>query len=99
MPSADRERKTSWSQGQILTPEAALALHLVTDEELASRFPLIITHDCDLAATLDRDPSAEILIGRSIGPSTNWGRQRMPKSLVASSSPCSVRRELEPWSC
>lgn len=66
MPSADRERKPSWSQGQILTPEAALAFHLVTEEELASRFPLVITHDCDLAAALDREPSAEILIGRSI---------------------------------
>lgn len=74
MPSADRERKTSWSQGQILTPEAALAFQLVSKDELASRFPLVITHDCDLAATLDREPSAEILIGRSIdklGSATN----------------------------
>ena len=66
MPSADRERKTSWSQGQILTPEAALAFQLVTEEERASRFPLVITHDCDLAAALDKEPSAEILIGRPI---------------------------------
>ena len=74
MPSADRERKTSWSQGQILTPEAALAFQLISKDELASRFPLVITHDCDLAATLDREPSAEILIGRSIdklGTATN----------------------------
>jgi len=74
MPSADRERKTSWSQGQILTPEAALAFRLVAEDDLASRFPLVITHDCDLAAALDREPSAEILIGRSIdrlGSATN----------------------------
>src|SRR5690348_131790 len=74
MPSADGERRTSWSQGQILTHEAALAFHLVTEEELGSRFPLVITHDCDLAAAIDREPSAEILIGRSIdrlGSATN----------------------------
>jgi hypothetical protein len=67
MPSADRERKIPWSQGQILPPEAALAFQLVTEEELAMRFPLVITHDCDLAAVPDKEPSAEILIGRSIG--------------------------------
>jgi hypothetical protein len=74
MPSADSERRTRWSQGQILTPEAALTFHLVTEEELASRFPLVITHDCDLAAALDKEPSAEILIGRPIdklGSATN----------------------------
>ena len=74
MPSADHERQTSWSQGQILPPEAALAFRLVTEEELASRFPLVITHDCDLAAALGREPSAEILIGESIeklGSATN----------------------------
>ena len=74
MPSADHERQTSWNQGQILPPEAALAFRLVTEEELASRFPLVITHDCDLAAALGREPSAEILIGESIeklGSATN----------------------------
>lgn len=66
MPVADRERKTAWSQGQILPPEAALAFRFVAPAEAASHFPLVITHDCDLAAVLEKEPVAEILIDRPI---------------------------------
>ena len=40
MFAAEGERQTKWSQGQILPPEAALALQLVGSEEATSRIPL-----------------------------------------------------------
>jgi hypothetical protein len=66
MPAAVCNRRITWSQGHILPPEAALALQLVEPVEAASRFPVVITHDCDLAAAFDKEPHVEILVGRSI---------------------------------
>lgn len=66
MAAGEGVRQTSWSQGQILPPEAALAFQLVAAEEATSRFPVVITHDCDLAAALEKEPDAEILIGSPI---------------------------------
>jgi hypothetical protein len=60
------DRRITWSQGHILTPEAALALQLVAPAEAASCLPVVVTHDCDLAATLDKEPCVEILVGRPI---------------------------------
>ncbi len=74
MAVGEGERRTTWSQGQILPPEAALAFQLVAAEEAASRFPIVITHDCDLAAAVEKEPVVELLIGRLIsklGAATN----------------------------
>jgi hypothetical protein len=49
MPGGDHERRATWSQGQLLSPEAALALQLVAAEEATSQFPIVITHDCEHA--------------------------------------------------
>ena len=74
MAVGEAERRTTWSQGQILPPEAALAFQLVAGEEAASQFPIVITHDCDLAAAVEKEPVVELLIGRLIsklGAATN----------------------------
>jgi hypothetical protein len=55
-----------WSQGQILPPEAALAVQMIEAEKAATHFPIVISHDCDLAAAQEKEPHVEILIGRSI---------------------------------
>jgi hypothetical protein len=60
----ERDRGLTWRQGQILPPEAALALELVTPEEIANCFPVVITHDCDLTAAFEKEPLVEILVGR-----------------------------------
>ena len=64
------QRQIAWSQGKVLPPQAALAFKLVAVEEAATHFPVVITHDCDLAAALEKEPNAEILIGR---PSSKLG--------------------------
>jgi hypothetical protein len=50
-PGSDR-RQIVWSQGQILPPEAALAVQMIEAEKAATHFPIVISHDCDLAAAL-----------------------------------------------
>ena len=56
------ERQVTWSQGQILPPEAALAFQLIAVEEAETHLPVVITHDCDLAAAVEKEPHAEILV-------------------------------------
>jgi len=94
MPGGDHERRATWSQGQLLSPEAALALQLVAAEEATSQFPIVITHDCDLAAALEKEPLTEILIGRPIeklGSATNAKvARRLELPLQSNSGPRAV---------
>lgn len=66
MAAGEGERRVTWSQGQILPSDAALAFDLVASEETAHRFPIVITHDCDLAAAVEKEPLVEVLVARSI---------------------------------
>jgi len=52
MAPGSGKRQIVWSQGQILPPEAALAVQMVDAEKAATHFPIVISHDCDLAEYL-----------------------------------------------
>jgi hypothetical protein len=85
------KRQIAWSQGQILPPDAALALQLIAAEKAAAYFPIVISHDCDLAAPLEKEPHVEILIGRAIarlGAASNAKiARRLDLSLQSQSGP------------
>lgn len=49
MAPGSGKRQIVWSQGQILPPEAALAVQMIEAEKAATHFPIVISHDCDLA--------------------------------------------------
>jgi len=66
MAPGSAKRQIVWNQGQILPPEAALAVQIIEAEKAGTHFPIVISHDCDLAAALEKEPHVEILIGRSI---------------------------------
>lgn len=66
MTPVSGKRQIVWSQGQILPPEAALAVQMIEADKVATHFPIVISHDCDLAAAIEKEPHVEILIGRSI---------------------------------
>jgi hypothetical protein len=51
-------RETEWRQGFALNPDAARSLGL--DDALIY---LVISHDCDLAASVDNEPKVEIIAG------------------------------------
>jgi len=63
---ADPRRQASWRQGDVLTAEAAKALDLLNLENDDQTFVVVITHDCDLAAGVDKEPDSEVIIGRRI---------------------------------
>lgn len=65
---ADSDRHFSWRQGDVLTDESAVALGYCTpeNENAASVCVVVISHDCDLTADFEKEPIAELIVGRRI---------------------------------
>jgi hypothetical protein len=58
-------RDTPWRQGHVLSNEAVEALRL-SASEASECLALVISHDCDLAASPEPEPLVEIIVGRRI---------------------------------
>jgi len=63
----DNARHLSWRQGDVLLADDAIKLQLLMPEAAEKRFAVIISHDCDLAAPLEKEPAAEIIVGQCVG--------------------------------
>lgn len=57
---AEWNRKPPWRQGHVLTREAAIALNL-TPAEGEETVPIVISHDCDVAADPTKEPNVEVI--------------------------------------
>ena len=66
MPS--EARSFSWRQGYVLPDDALQALGLAEAgaTESGSFAAVVITHDCDLVADVNREPYVEVIVGRII---------------------------------
>ena len=62
----DATRVLTWCQGNVLTDECALELKLCSQDEIGSKFFVVVSHDCDLAATTDKEPKTEVVAAESI---------------------------------
>jgi hypothetical protein len=60
---ADSGRQFSWRQGDLLTSEAAVALGYCALTDADATFVVVISHDCDLTAELEKEPLAELIVG------------------------------------
>jgi hypothetical protein len=63
---AEWSRETPWRQGHVLPAAKALGLRLIKKKELSSRLAVVMSHDCDLANTIEDEPNVEIIIGTLI---------------------------------
>lgn len=63
---ADSGRQFSWRQGDLLTSEAAVALGYCPQDDADATFVVVISHDCDLTAEIEKEPLAELIVGRRI---------------------------------
>lgn len=61
-----RRSATKWRQGHVLTDEAVAAFALVSCAGPDNTIAVVISHDCDIAADPDIEPSVEVVIGRRI---------------------------------
>jgi len=57
---------TEWRQGHVLTDEAVATFALVSRAGPGNTIAVVISHDCDIAADPDIEPSVEVVIGRRI---------------------------------
>lgn len=72
---ADDERnETVWRQGYVLSEDTAAALGLESPSGAGATVVVVITHDCDIASGLEREPQVEVIVGSRIaalGADTN----------------------------
>ena len=64
---ADVERnETEWRQGDVLSDAAAKALGFESPAGTAATVVVMVTHDCDIAGSIDREPQVEVIVGTRI---------------------------------
>jgi hypothetical protein len=77
---AQWDRTTPWRQGHLLTDEAATTLNLKGSQPQA--VVVVISHDCDLAATPSKEPNVEVIRGRQIEtPDGNFAHAKNARAL------------------
>ena len=54
----EANRQLLWLQGHVLTDDALKSLGLQKAEQTDEVFAVVISHDCDLTAALDKEPIA-----------------------------------------
>jgi hypothetical protein len=63
----DTARNLSWRQGDILSDEAVAICDLVSaDGSSEFIYAVVISHDCDLAASESKEPNAEVIMGKRV---------------------------------
>lgn len=58
----------AWRQGDLFPSELALKLQLLSEDEVASHWVVVISHSCDIARDVVDEPVVEVLIARVVDP-------------------------------
>jgi hypothetical protein len=79
---ADWDRDTPWRQGHLLTEDAQRALDLNHPEYPDQTVIVMVSHDCDLAQSAEREPVAEVIIGRWVEkPDGNYTNAKTARTI------------------
>jgi hypothetical protein len=71
-----------WRQGHVLPAASARELGLVHNEADDDPVALVISHDCDIVASNDKEPDCEVIPGRHIElPDGNFTNAKNPRRL------------------
>lgn len=89
----ERHPETPWRQGYVLTAVSAQQLGLMhPDGEADDPIVLVVSHDCDLAASIQMEPDCEVILGRHIeAPDGAYTNAKSPRKLHLSFSGGEVR--------
>jgi hypothetical protein len=63
---AEWSRETSWRQGHALTDDTVDKFDLRNAQAPEKTFVVVISHDCDIAASPDKESDIELIVGRQI---------------------------------
>jgi len=64
-------RATPWRQGHLLDDDTVKALALSNSESPDKTAVMVISHDCDLAQPIEREPYVEVIVGRFLEEKAN----------------------------
>lgn len=62
----DPARSIPWRQGHVIPDEFAAALGLVDAAQFGQQFAVVVSHDCDLANSIEKEPLVEVIVGSRI---------------------------------
>jgi hypothetical protein len=79
----ERFQDIPWRQGHVLSAESAKQLELVHPQAGDDPVTLVISHDCDIAASEQTEPDCEAIPGRHIAapPDGNYTHAKNPRKL------------------
>ena len=78
----DWTRDMSWRQGHVLLDATSQALNLQHATYPDETIVVVISHDCDLACSVDLEPTVEVVVGRRIAiPSGNATHAKTTRTL------------------
>src|SRR3989442_1375917 len=63
---AEWRRETLWRQGHVLDDKTVAKFGLRNAQAPNKTLVVVVSHDCDLAASPDKEPDVELIIGRQI---------------------------------
>ena len=93
---AEWSRETSWRQGHVLTDETVDRFALRDAQAPESTVAVVISHDCDLAASPDKEPEVEVIVGRLIEKADgNFTHAKTPRVLHIEFATAEGRKFLE----
>jgi hypothetical protein len=79
---AEWSRETQWRQGCALTDETVEKFALRDARAPESTLVVVVSHDCDLAASPDKEPEIELIVGRQIEKADgNFTHAKTPRVL------------------
>jgi hypothetical protein len=79
---AEWSRETPWRQGCALTDETVEKFALRDARAPETTVVVVISHDCDLAASTDKEPEVELIVGRQIEKADgNFTHAKTPRVL------------------
>jgi hypothetical protein len=68
---SDWNRETPWRQGHLLDDDTVKALALSDSRSPNKTAGVVISHDCDLVQSIEREPYVEVIVGRFLGENAN----------------------------
>jgi hypothetical protein len=90
---AEWSRETPWRQGHVLTDNTVDKFGLRDARALEKTLVVVISHDCDIAASPDKEPDIELIIGRQIVKADgNFTHAKTPRVLhIAFTTPAGAK--------
>ena len=79
---AEWSRETPWRQGHVLTDDTVDKFGLRDAQDHEKTVVVVVSHDCDLAASPEKEPDIELIVGRQIEKADgNFTHAKTPRVL------------------